>query len=203
MAFSGKAYYITRIENLPSILERGILSFNRCRGNRVKHESFALPTIQDKRERKSVPNGRPLHDYACLYLHARNPAMFLLSKMDPHFGRLCVLVLDAASILEIPDVVISDMNAASKFAHFYGGHEIDRLDFNRIYARYWTHADQQDEWLHKYQKCAEVLVPDGVSPTHFIGIFVQDEDSNQEILANGCQLKTKVNPELFFRSGNI
>ncbi len=130
--------------------------------------------------------------------------MFILSKTDPNFNRLCVLVLDATAVLKMPGAAISDMNAASKFAHFYGAGEINRLDFNRIYARYWTHSqNQQDGWLHKHQKCAEVLVPDRIPPEHFMGIFVQDEESNREILANGCQLKTKIHPDIFFGDATI
>jgi hypothetical protein len=60
---------IMPIKNLPSVMKRGILS-NR-RADSVPHESVADPEIQARRARVRVPGGRPLHEYANLYLHAR------------------------------------------------------------------------------------------------------------------------------------
>lgn len=69
-------HYITPIENLDSILGRGILSHNRAA--RLEHRSVALESVQDIRRGKSVPGGSTLHSYANLYFHARNPMMYRL-----------------------------------------------------------------------------------------------------------------------------
>ena len=58
--------------NLRSVMRSGILSHNRAK--RINHASIALEDVQDRRRGKRVPGGRPLHDYANLYLHARNPS---------------------------------------------------------------------------------------------------------------------------------
>ena len=66
--------YITPIENLPSIFERGILSHKLAK--RIPHHSVAMEAIQDKGKVKVVQRGRPLHDYANLYFDARNPMLY-------------------------------------------------------------------------------------------------------------------------------
>jgi hypothetical protein len=66
-------HFITLIENVPSIVNHGILSYRESR--RLKASSVANPVIQDRRQNKSVPNAGPLHSYANLYFHARNPMM--------------------------------------------------------------------------------------------------------------------------------
>ncbi|MBM4275970.1 MAG: DUF4433 domain-containing protein, partial [Deltaproteobacteria bacterium] len=101
-------HYITHINNLPSILLRGILSHNNAK--KLRHISVASQTIQDRREPKVVPGGRKLHDYVNTYFHARNPMMYLILRQQDHL-KLTVLRIDT-DILDLPNVVITDGNAA-------------------------------------------------------------------------------------------
>jgi hypothetical protein len=78
--------YIVPIATVPSILQRGILSHRRA--ERVAHESIALQDVQDRRANVVVGNGRPLHEYANLYICPRNP--MLLKKSASHRQILCV-----------------------------------------------------------------------------------------------------------------
>ncbi len=198
MKFNGYVYYITRVANIPSIMERGILSFNGCEAQGLVHESFALDSVQQKRDIKSVPGGLPVHDYACLYFDARNKTMFKLCKTDKAFGEICVLVLKADGLLAIEGAVISDMNAAASMAGFYPATDSSVLDFSRIYAKYWTHPDDEaDEILHGYQKCAELLVPHNVEPGHILGAFAQNEQMEAQL--NPFFQKVVVKPSVFFR----
>jgi hypothetical protein len=66
--------YIVPIATVPSILKHGILSHRRA--GKVQHESIALQSVQDKRAEKVVPNGRPVREYANLYICPRNPMLF-------------------------------------------------------------------------------------------------------------------------------
>ena len=54
-------HYITTIRNVPSIMSEGILSYKRAK--KINHNSVAMEEIQDRREKKVVPGGRPLHEY--------------------------------------------------------------------------------------------------------------------------------------------
>ncbi len=62
-------HYITPIGNVPSILQQGILS--HAGASRLQHQSVAMQEMQDRRARVRVPGGRPLHEYANLYICAR------------------------------------------------------------------------------------------------------------------------------------
>ncbi|MEW6246442.1 MAG: DarT ssDNA thymidine ADP-ribosyltransferase family protein [Nitrospirota bacterium] len=61
-------HYIAPIENVPSIMEHGILS-NR-RAARLPHRSVALEEIQERRRDRQIPNVRLLHEYVNLYFDA-------------------------------------------------------------------------------------------------------------------------------------
>jgi hypothetical protein len=105
-------HYITPILNVSSIRQRGIL-FHR-RSGAIPHESVAMPEVQDIRAGKRVPQGRPLHEYVNLYVHARNPMLF---KKQAQHAALCVLRVDPR-VLDVPAVVVTDGNAASKYTRF-------------------------------------------------------------------------------------
>jgi hypothetical protein len=68
-------HYITDMANVGSILERGILSHRHAQRVASGHISVADAEVQARRASKRVWVGRssrPLHDYANLYVHARN-----------------------------------------------------------------------------------------------------------------------------------
>ncbi len=187
--------YIVPIATVPSILRRGILSHRRAEN--VSHESIALEGVQDRRAMVIVPNGRPLHEYANLYICPRNP--MLLKRRDIH-AQICVLRV-SSDVLDIPNVVVTDSNAASKYVRFSpapGGLAI--VDRERTFAPWWNHPeDQIDQWRHSAQKCAEVLVPDAVSTRYINGAYASCDESNQALLDAGFNLPVTMNGDLFFR----
>lgn len=65
---------IMPLENIPSVLKRGILSNERAA--KVPHYSVAMEVVQERRESRQIPRGLKLHQYANLYFHARNPMLF-------------------------------------------------------------------------------------------------------------------------------
>lgn len=188
-------HYITPIENLTSILERGILSHRRV--ERIPHESIAHDAVQQRRSTVKVPQGRPLHDYVNLYFHARNPMMYV--RKEQH-EKLCVLSVEREIVTE-DGVVITDRNASSHYVRFDSGREgLKVVDRTRVFAKYWTHNDPIEQWRRKSIKCAEVLVPDRVAPRFIRGVYVSCEAAETRVHDCAPQLTTKVSPTLFFRS---
>lgn len=184
---------ITPIANVASILSGGILSNRRAR--KIPHRSVAMKDIQERRKAKSVPGGRPLHEYVNLYFCARNPMM---SRVRSHRKRLCVLRV-APNVLDLPDVVITDQNAASSYARFGAAPGALRIvDRDMVFARSWKHPDQITEWRHKSAKCAEVLVPDVVGSSYILGAYVSCSDSEAELANVAPELEVTVSPDLFF-----
>ena len=79
---------IMPLTNVASVMAHGILSYELAA--RLPHHSVAMQPVQDKRDRKQVPGGLKLHQYANLYFHARNPMLF---KRKDEAANLCVLCL--------------------------------------------------------------------------------------------------------------
>lgn len=185
---------IMPIGNVPSVLEHGILSYERAA--KLPHHSVAMQPVQDKRDRKTVPGALKLHQYANLYFHARNP---MLHKRLAEVNELCVLRV-SLDVLALPGAVITDQNAASDYVRFCGPAQWWLLDWDAIFAMDWRHpGDTIAYWRHKSRKCAEVLVPNRVQPELVTGAYVVDATAAARVAALGCALPTTVDPVLFFR----
>lgn len=169
-------HFIAPVSSLISILKLGLLCHESA--SKVKHQSVAMPEIQARRSTKVVPNGLPLHHYANLYFHARNPMMS--SRRGSH-ADLCVLRIDP-SVLDLPHVVITSQNASSDYVRFYSSPEgLDYLDKDLIYAESWIHQDQIEEWRHKSIKCAEVLIPNKLDSEYIKGAYVSNQTTKEQI----------------------
>ncbi|MCH7544579.1 MAG: DUF4433 domain-containing protein [Proteobacteria bacterium] len=186
--------YITPIVNVPSILTQGILSHKRVKS--MPHQSVAKPEVQALRAKVHIPGGRPLHEYANLYVCARNPMLY---KRQADHQSLCVLRI-ATSVLDLPDVVITDQNAASDYRRFAaapGGLAI--VDKEKTFAEHWTHPDDPIAyWRHSSMKCAEVLVPDVVDPDFIMGAYVSCKSSHDRMAADTPGLPAEINRHFFF-----
>jgi hypothetical protein len=188
-------HFITSIENLDSILRRGILSHNRAQ--RVEHRSVASEDVQNRRRWKSVPRGSSLHSYANLYFDARNPMMSrLLYDGCPD---LIVLAVSEA-VLDIADTVVTDGNAAATGTRFYPSPQgLANLNSTLIFADRWP---DPDPWLEKEKKrvrCAEVLVPNLVPSNHVKGCYVDSSGMRSRCLEFKGLPAVEVRRRLYFR----
>ncbi len=174
-------HYITHIDNLLSIIDSGVLSYEKAK--KKQHKSVAKPEVQERRAKVVIPGGKRLHCYANLYFNARNPMMRALVDNNKH-KELLVIQIDM-SILDEPGVIISDRNASSiEYVRFYSVPDgIDKLNKNIIFARYWTNPDPNPikQFELKSGICAEVLVPDCISPKFIKGIYVFCEESLKRV----------------------
>lgn len=184
---------IMPIGNMPSVLDHGILSHEQAA--ELPHADVSMTDVQDRRDHVQVPGGLRLHQYANLYFDARNPMMY--KRLD-QVDKLCVLSVSVA-VLDLKGAVITDQNAASGYVRFYPADNFRVLDFNRIYADDWRHADQIDYWRHKSAKCAEVLVPNIISVDYIQKGYVVNEAAKTHLLATGFFKPVELLPRLFFR----
>ena len=186
-------HFIAPIANVPSILEHGILSHRQA--GRLTHASVAMQEVQERRKNKQIPGARPLHDYANLYFDAHNP---MLSKRRSQNNEICVLRV-SPDVLDLPDIIIADRNAASQWVRFYKSAEgLTQLDRDMVFAHYWTHQDQFQAWEHKSIKCAEVLVPDKIKPRLIIGAYVANQMALACFQALKASLPATVKLDIFF-----
>lgn len=184
---------IMPIDNVPSVLKHGILSYERAA--KLTHHSVAMQEIQDRRDVKHVPGGLKLHQYANLYFHARNPMMY---KRRGEATNLCVLRVSTA-VCGLDGVVFADCNASSDYVRFLHPSQWRFLDFDDIYAMDWRHpGDSVAYYRHRSRKCAEVLVPYSVGVDMVLGAYVVNGAAATRFANLDANLPVTVDPVLFF-----
>ena len=150
--------------------------------------------VQSRRDKVNVPNGMPLHQYANLYIDARNPMMYKRQDED-----ICVLKI-SPRVLDLENVVISDRNASSDYASFHEPTKIlDKLDYDMIYAKSWVDANYYLMLKKKSVKCAEVLIPEKILPQYIIGTAVKNQEDKERLEEMGFNKKIYIEKELFFK----
>lgn len=184
---------IMPINNIQSVLKYGVLSHEQVVN--LEHSDVSMADVQDRRDKVQIPGGLRLHQYANLYFDARNPMMY---KRLGQANMLCVLSI-SRDVLDLPDVVISDQNAASNYVRFYPANSLNVLDFNQIYADDWRHDDRIAYWRHKSAKCAEVLVPNCIQVDFIRKAYVANNIAKESLLTTGFQKPIEILPRLFFR----
>jgi len=76
------------------------------------------------------------------------------------------------------------------------------IDHDRVYAERWTHpGDPEDQYRHKGEMCAEVLVPDRVPPNLIMGVYVSCAASASEAQRLAPGLPIQINGYMFFYGG--
>lgn len=186
-------YNIQAIDNIPSIMQRGLLSNERSR--RIKHTSIAMEEVQQRRDIIYVPNGLGLHQYANVYFDPRNP---MLSARRSENENICILKFDCC-ILDFDGVVVSDRNASSDYAGFYSPEiGLEEIDFKLVYASYWTDDNYYEYLKKKSIKCAEVLVPHQIPYDYVVCAAVANECAKQKLEAVGFDREIVIERKMFF-----
>ena len=180
--------------NILLVLKHGILSHERA--SKLDHASVAMEEIQEKRNKKHVPGGLKLHQYANLYFHARNPMLY---KRKDQAADLCVLRV-STDVLQLDGVVLADSNASSDYVRFLHPSQWQLLRFDDIYAMDWRHPDDPIAYYrHSSCKCAEVLVPNRVERRFLTGAWVINQAAAAKLSGAGFALPIEIDPVLFFR----
>lgn len=186
-------YNIQPMENIPSVIQNGILSHDLAK--KINHRNISMDEVQDIRENLRIPNGSSLHSYANVYFDARNPMMY---KRQELAESLCVLAI-SPQILDIQGTVVSDGNAASQYTRFYTANDgIGQLRFDIIYSKWWTDMDIVAQFNKKRIKCAEVLVPDRIPYDYILEAIVVNRDAYVELQVKGFNKPIRIIPDEFF-----
>lgn len=187
-------YNITAISNIPSIIQHGVLCYDEAK--KLQHTSVAMDTVQERRDQVMIPHGLRLHRYANFYFDYHNPMLYLRQNRAEE---ICVLAVDS-SIMDTKGCVLSDRNAAAKLVKFYPAPEgIHKIDFEKVFAKYWTHDDFYESANHKAVKCAEVLVPHSVPFEYIIGAYVVSKSVAESLRNAGFSKKVVVEPKVFYK----
>lgn len=188
-------YYITHINNIPSILERGILSHERIEQDNIETTPIYDQRIVSNHRERTTPDGRSLWSYANLYFQPRNPMMYRIK-----FGReddIAVLSV-RPDVLNTPGVFVANGNAANHLSDILPVHTgIDSVKKMQhiIDSEWWREEDGS-----KRKIMAECLVPDSIPPDYIQAIYVPDHTVSGKLKD---KLPAKVlpvpEPHMFFR----
>ena len=192
-----RLHYITHIDNLPSILDKGILSHAKIEEQKVPFTRIYDSEIINIRKDKSTPNGKSLWDYANLYFQPRNPMMYRVIHEQDKENLAIVGVYN--TVLKEQDVLIADGNASSYPTQFYTqeqGMTVLEKQWQIIQSNGWNQGDGS-----KRKIMAECLVPDEVKPEHISSIFVSNDIARDRVkkAINNSSIAIVMEPDVFFQ----
>lgn len=191
-------YNINNLNNLKSIFCHGILSHNLIKERHIDHCDISNHSVQGLRDNKTIPGGKNLHDYANLYIDARNPMMFTETHNND-VNKLCVICVDKR-VLDLEGTIVTDRNAAARFALFMTPDKgIESLDFDIIRLRDWTHSKPLIQKNQRQIKCAEVLVLNHVPIEYLIKIKVATKAAYDEVCNYILNVPVEIDRDIFFK----
>lgn len=167
-------HYITHLDNIPSILRRGILSHRAAQ--RIPHETvweWNKPALA-RRANRVISDKRHLDQYANLYFCARNAMLYAIVRQKGVPCEEIAILQVAPAVLDLPGVVITERDATTdvyerQHATVNG---LPKLVAGKIYADSWNHHDPYEKGKRRQQMMAEVLIPDLVPFEHISGAYV-------------------------------
>ncbi len=116
---------------------------------------------------------------------------------DGYCDYLCVVSV-STDALDLPDVVVTDCNAAANYCRFRPAAEgLAEVDGERVACEYWPHPDRLEEQKRWDAKFTEVLVPQLVPPEYLQGIYVGSKAAEAALLDLEVELGVTTDRYLF------
>ena len=188
-------YYITHVENLPSIFNHGILSHRRIVDDRVQFTPIYDASIVSNRGQKTTPDGNTLWDFANLYFQPRNAMLYRVAR-EKSVGEICILTV-RPDIVNQSGVIVSNGNAASHQTEFLVGKTGTKAIpgiLRKVNKKWWSDADGS-----KREMMAECLVPGSVPADSITTVYVGSRDG-QKLARHSVpeNVTVTLEPDMFF-----
>jgi len=189
-------YYITHIDNVPSILKRGILSHQLVDEQKIPFTPIYDASIVRSRRERTAPDGKSLWTFANLYFQPRNPMMYrVINEKDK---RLIAVVEVERQVLNDLATFIAVGNAASPLSEI-----LPVKEGLAAIAQIWdviTNDWWREEDGSKRKIMAECLVPDVVPPELIHAVYVASYDVAVKIpSATTRPVPVVPEPKMFFQ----
>lgn len=190
-------YYITHIDNLPSIFKHGVLSHKRIEELALPYTPIYDAQIVSGRKAKTAPDGRSLWEFGNLYFQPRNPMLYRVLH-EKSEGDVVVLGVQR-KVLDDPNIFIAPGNAASGATEILGPKEglkgVSKI-WETLNSEWWNAVDGS-----KRKIMAECLVPVCVPPELIHSVYVASHAVAEKVKRMGLPANVAVVPEptLFFR----
>ena len=123
----------------------------------------------------------------------------MMYKLLPKGLASLIVVRVSPDVLDIPGTVLADGNAAAEVTRFYPSPEgLENLDENLIYAQSWNDPDYWTKVEKKRVRCAEVLVPQLISPAYITGCYAGSSSVQASCLQVVGSLRIVINRSIYF-----
>jgi O-acetyl-ADP-ribose deacetylase (regulator of RNase III) len=190
-------YYITHINNLPSILKEGILSHKKVEELKVTYQSVYDTGIVSRRKDKPTPERNSLWEYANLYFQPRNPMMYRV--IHEKEKRDIAIVGVKPEVLQVNGGLVTDGNAANDPTQFFSvteGLKVLKNQWQIIQNDWWNDRDGS-----KRKIMSECLIPERIAPEFIHSIFVANYAAKERVESIITSAKVHVVPEphMFFQ----
>jgi len=182
---------MTRIERLPSVVERRLLPDNVCRQQQIAGVEIGYDHIKRRRAQRTVPCGArgTLADYVPFYFAPRSPMLFaitrgLVSAEAARTDQIVYLVSSTQSLREAGlTVVASNRHAELDYAEMSdldGDLDYDGfVDWPLMTARYWNNTPDDPD--RKERRQAECLVHPRVPWQAIEGVATKTEQARSQV----------------------
>lgn len=187
-------YHMTHHENIPSILQHGILSHVEVYRRHLNEHTLSNSYTQVIRAEKRDPFfSRSLHEYVPLYFSTLNPMLEILQAQHQEV----VIIGVSSKVINNLETIFTDGNAASNDTRFFSQPQnLTQLSWNIITATTKMTTDNE-----RRMKCAEVLVFPHVNISSIQAIYCRNQKQRSAIIesmaAHKLMQMVEVRPELF------
>ena len=194
-----EVYYLVPIENLESILDKGILSKSEVSAKDLKIIDFSEKDVQDRRMSSGI------HDFVPFYFTEKTPMAYVQAQRG-QTSYQCLLVVDVGKIVQQSEILFfTNGNAASRATSQFDDPQKlqSELPLDVLQADFWT--DFPDG---RRKRSAELLVYPKVSSGAIETVLLPDPNNFQVVkaLIKGKEFKSdnpsaprlRVSSESFF-----
>ena len=191
-------YYITHIDNLPSILDKGILCHKLIEEEKIQFTPIYNAEIIESRKNINMPDNRSLWDFANFYFQPRNAMLYrVVFSSEKNIDDIIIIGVKSG-VLERSDIFITTGNAASSSSKILSASEAKKNINNirkQIDKEWWASEDGS-----KRELMAECLVPDKVSPELIQEIYVGTHNGLEKVkdLIRRDRISAIPEPSVFF-----
>ena len=192
-------YYITHINNLRSILQRGILCHRKIEDEKISftpiYDAEIVATIREKK----LSDGRNLWDFVNLYFQPRNAMLYRVIFFSKANLEDIIIIGLKYSILNRKDIFVTTGNAASYNTEIFSAGKAKK------YIKTIREKTDKEWWASqdgsKRELMAECLVPDNLSPEYISEIYVPNQNALNKVKSKIGSRNIPIipEPELFFQ----
>ncbi|MBN2381054.1 DUF4433 domain-containing protein [candidate division WOR-3 bacterium] len=190
-------YYITHINNLPSIFEKGILSHTKLEEEGIPTTRIYDADIVSRRRHILTPDGKSLWNYANLYFEPRNPMLYRV--LSNKTANEIIIIAVKPTILSRKDIFITTGNAAHSSSEIFPATEKGRIIpqiRKNIDIDWWTDTDGSKRTI-----MAECLVPVMVESEMIQTVYVASHEVKSKVreILQKSEIPIVSDPKMFFQ----